>query len=60
MPSVAAERYEFRLYLLGLVAAAMKEFLLYVNHDKESDVSKVSLNIPRYADQPTRGSNRNT
>lgn len=44
------------LYLLGLVAAAIQDALFYVGHDKESAVSKVSLNNPRYTDQPALGS----
>jgi hypothetical protein len=48
------------LYLFGLVAAAMKGALRYVDLDKESAVSKVSLNIPRYTDQLALGSHKNT
>ena len=50
---------EFWLDLMGLVAA-MQDGSLYVDHDEKSAVSRVSLHIPRYTDQPAIGSHNNT
>ena len=36
----------------------MQDALLYVDHNEESAVSKASLHIPRYTNQPALGSHK--